>query len=536
MAHSKKETEWNADTQKIKRGEKAKGFSIKKISRLLFSRVFIVGAMIALQVVLIVALVYVFSQYYFWVYLFFHIISILVVVGLVSRDENPESKITWICFILFFPLIGGLFYLMLANRRVPAKLERRMQEAPQNVEGLIPDDGLAPDDPYSAMQSRYIRALSGYPVTDRTALEYYPLGDEMFVRMVEELEKAEKYIFLEFFIIRPGIMLDTVLELLRRKVAQGVEVRLMYDDLGSIFTLPPGYDKIFREAGIKLCIFNSFRPHVNAMLNHRDHRKMLVIDGKVAFCGGINLADEYINKLERFGHWKDTGVLLRGRAVWSFVVMYLLQWHFATGERATLTDYRCEEADNGPDGEPVSDGLVQVFGDTPLDGENVTETVYMDAINNATDYIYINTPYLVISNAMQNALRNAALRGVDVRINTPFHYDKWYVHVLTRSHYAVLIEAGVKIYEYTPGFLHGKMFVADDRLCMVGTCNMDFRSFYLHFECSVLMYGSSTVGTVKQDILECQAVSHQVTLEEAKEAPLHIRLARLVLKLVAPLL
>lgn len=501
----------------------------------MFSRLFLVAIMLVLQLGLLVAVILASLQMAFYAYLFFYVISFFAVLFVVSNKDNPSYKITWIIAILLFPLVGGVFYVLLGNKRMPRKLRRHIDADLEDTRRHMPENSLAeerlwPEDRHLALQSRYIYNTSANPVWCGTDAEYYPVGEDMFARMVQELKTAKRFIFMQYFIIRDGLMWNTVFSILKEKVAAGVEVRLMYDDLGCIGTLPNRYDRVIRKAGVKVCVFNPFRPRVSMIMNYRDHRKICVIDGDRAFCGGINLADEYINELERFGHWKDTGVLLKGEAVWSFTFMYLQQWKFSTNEAVDFARYRDF---NKPE---KNNGLVQVFGDSPLDNVNVTETAYLNIISTATKYVYITTPYLVIDYEMETALIAAAQSGVDVRIYTPHLYDKWYVHILTRSHYEYLIREGVKIYEYTPGFLHGKMFVSDDKICMVGTCNMDFRSFYLHFECSVVFYHSSIVQDVKADMLKAQAASHKITLEESREISLPKRLLRAVLKLFAPLM
>jgi len=503
--------------------------TIKKFISFMFSRLFLVASMLVIQFAVVALIVYAFSQSAIYPYMFFNIVSFIAVIFVVSNNENPSYKLTWAIAILILPLTGGVFYLLLGNKRMPAKLQKRIDESLEDTRQHMPSR-LIPADPPLALQSQYIYNTGGYPVWAGTGSEYYPVGEAMYARMVTELQAAQRFIFLEYFIVRDGLMWNTIFGILKQKVRQGVEVRMMYDDLGCIGTIPKGYDKVIRNAGIKLCVFNPFRPRISVIMNYRDHRKICVVDGHTAFCGGINLADEYINQYERFGHWKDTGVMLKGEAVWAFTFMYLQQWRFSTDEEIRFEDY---EGLNAPVPE---DGRVQPFGDSPLDNVNVTETAYLNIISRATKYVFITTPYLVIDYEMEAALCAAAQSGIDVRIVTPHIYDKWYVHMLTRSHYANLVKAGVKIYEYIPGFMHGKMFVSDDKVCMVGTCNMDFRSFYLHFECSVAFYHSTIVEQVKQDMLATQKASRLITLEDARNVSIFTRMGRSFLKLFAPLM
>jgi cardiolipin synthase len=320
-----------------------------------------------------------------------------------------------------------------------------------------------------------------------------------------------------------------MLHVLRRKIDQGVVVRIMYDDLGSIQTLPSRYEQTLKDMGFLVGVFNRIKPHLNAKLNYRDHRKLLVIDGNVGFTGGINFADEYINRKIRYGHWKDTTVMLRGDAVWNLTLMFFQQWMFTTEEDIDLTDFV-------PTIRGVSDGFVQPFGDSPLDGENISENAYIQIINHAQRYVWITTPYLIIDTQMSAALSIAAQSGVDVRIITPRFPDKWYVHPVTRSHYRSLLEVGVKIYEYTPGFMHAKMFVSDDDVSIVGTTNMDYRSFYMHFECGVIFFGSSVAHDVRNDIVKTLDLCTEITLTEEERKPYPVRFVRDVLKLFSPLM
>jgi len=508
---------------------------IKAVLSFLFSRLFLVGTLLIAQASLLLFFVTFASQETFYAYIFFHVVSFVVVMFIVSKNENPSYKITWIIAIMLLPLAGGFFYILFGNRRLPDKLVtitgKSLAQTRKNMPTNRFEQTLWNSSAALALQCRYIYNMSGYPAWQDDFSQYYTSGEEMFASMLEQLEKAERYIFLEYFVVAPGMMWDKIFEILKRKAAQGVEVWLMYDDVGSITRLPRGYGKVIRGAGIKLCVFNHFRPHLNSILNHRDHRKLCVIDGQAAFCGGINIADEYINHCQLYGHWKDTGVLIKGPAVWGFVFMFLQLWHYATNEEINYDLYRPESFP-----EPTqSKGFVQVFGDSPLDRANITKTAYHNILSRATRYVYITTPYLVLDYETESTLCAAAQSGIDVRIITPYRYDKWYVHTLTRSHYAKLIGAGVKIFEYTPGFMHGKTYVSDDRVCMVGTCNMDFRSFFLHFECSAAFYESDTVLKVRDDFLSCLTVCHQITLEESKQVSLSLRALRAFLRLFAPL-
>ncbi|PKL13055.1 MAG: cardiolipin synthase [Spirochaetae bacterium HGW-Spirochaetae-8] len=512
---------------------------MKKILKLLTGRLFTSFILVAFQVAVLVWLMDNLMDVIVYYLPLVSILSFLVVFFVVSRDDQPAFKITWIIVIMAIPVFGIPFYIIFGNKRGGKRVARQVEKYQQHYEiemrSLLPKpeasvrETLMEYSPCLARQAAYIENLSSAPVWDHTAVEYFALGEQAFQRILEEVGKATRFIFMEYFIIEEGLMWNTMLALLQRKIAEGVHVRLMYDDLGTIQTLPVRYDRHLRELGISVAVFNQVRPHLNPRLNYRDHRKILVIDGEVGFTGGINFADEYINRKIRFGHWKDTTVMIRGDAVWNLSLMFLQQWIFATNEELDLSEFT-------PRNSYPDDGLVQPFGDSPLDGENVAENAYIQIINNAKRYVWITTPYLIIDTQMSNALCTAAQSGVDVRIITPRMPDKWYVHMVTRSNYKVLLQCGVRIFEYTPGFLHAKMFVSDDEVAIVGTTNMDYRSFYLHFENGVAFYRSSAVADVRNDIRRTLDVSTEITVAQEEGVPLSKRFARALLKLFSPLL
>lgn len=363
-------------------------------------------------------------------------------------------------------------------------------------------------------------------------MEYAPLGEDFFRQLMRELPKAKKFIFLEYFILEKGLMWDSVLEILRERAAAGVEVCVIYDDFGCIQRLSASYPKELAGFNIKAVPYNPMRPSMDPSLNYRDHRKICVIDGQVGFTGGINLADEYINKVERFGHWKDTSVLLRGAAVRSLTRMFLQQWTLNAGSD-TLD--RPEEEYLTARALPAQ-GYVQPYPDSPLDHFNVAENAYLHLIQRADHYVYITTPYLILDNEFVTTLKTAAESGVDVRIITPSHPDKWYVHMVSRSYYQTLIQSGVKIYEYQPGFIHAKMCLCDDEAAMVGTANLDYRSLYLHYENAVLLYHTPVLAEIKKDIEETLEKSRLITIEELRSKLRGTSALCALLKLLAPLM
>lgn len=465
------------------------------------------------------------------------VLSILVCLYIVSRSGTGAYKLIWIFMILMFPVFGGLLYLLFCFQGDTKKFTRQASKTEAKAKGLLAFPGtsehaLLEELPNQAAQVHYLQNHAGFPVYADSETVYLTPGEAKLDVLLQELRKAERYIFLEYFIIQDGVMWNSVLEILKEKTKQGVRVRVLYDDFGCFLKLPKDYDRQLQEMGIECRVFNRFKPILTSMQNNRDHRKIAVVDGKVAFTGGVNLADEYINAIEKFGHWKDASVVVRGKAAWSFTLMFLQMWELTTGEDEDYAQYYPWILTDCP---VKAEGFVQPYADSPMDQENVGEHVYLQIINNARTYLYINTPYLIIDESMMSALCLAAKSGVDVRIVTPHKWDKWFVHVTTRSYYRDLMAAGVRIYEYSRGFIHSKTFVADDTVATVGTTNLDFRSLYLSFECGTLMYRTKAVMQVKEDFLETLEQCHEITEKDCQCGPIR-RIFQDVLRLFAPLM
>ncbi|MCL2833053.1 MAG: cardiolipin synthase [Treponema sp.] len=506
--------------------------------RVVFRRRLLIITLLLIQIFVIIALVISTSRAYRFVDLLLYWISIIVSLYIMNKQEKSAYKIIWIFLILLFPVFGGLFYVIFHTQTNPRKMQKKTEDLerrykplyflPGNFLPLLKQQGLD-----SEPLAHYLHEHAGYPVYTHTKSVYFDSGESFFNRVLIELEKAEKYIFLEFFILRSGVVFDSILEILERKAAAGIDVRIIYDDLGNFTSLPANYRETLKKKGIRSTVFNPFKPVLSSLQNNRDHRKIVCIDGKTAFTGGMNLADEYINAKERFGHWKDAAIMVEGMAAWSFALIFLQMWN---GQDQRVYDdpqsfYPWKQQTCGIE----DDGYVQPYADSPLDSENIGEHVYIKIINNAKDYVYINTPYLVVDDDLISALSIAAKSGVDVRIVTPHRWDKWYVAVVSRSYYRQLILSGVKIYEYTQGFNHSKTFVSDDRTATVGTTNLDFRSLYLHFECGVLLLESETVKTVRDDFNNTLPLCHEITLADcARNAPQ--RIFQDLLRLFAPLM
>ena len=511
---------------------------MKRVFSIVFNRLFIVAAAIGIQFFWIFLTLYDFSIRFTFVDIAIRMYSVFLVLVVINKWINPYYKLAWTFIILIFPLLGSVLYAIFGKSQLTKRTQERMDTVHKEILAYLKTDPdvskeLAEKDPGVAQQSKYINDWAQFPLYKNSKTKYYPTGEEMFVDMIGAMERAEKFIFLEYFIIQDGVMLQTMLEVLQRKIQEGVKVRLIYDDVGSIKTFTGSFVKKLKRMGIECAAFNPFRPILSIILNNRDHHKILVVDGQVGFTGGINIADEYINKKERFGYWKDAGIMVKGEAVWSFTMMFLEMWNYINQSSEDYLQY-LPEIYHKQDNE--EDGFVQPYSDTPLDRENVGENIYLNIINHAKKYVYIYTPYLILDHEMTVALQNAAKCGIDVRIVTPEIPDKKLVFLLTQSYYEQLIQYGVKIYQYTPGFIHAKCFVSDDTLATVGTVNLDYRSLYLHFECGVFLYRSQAVMQVKKDALETIGKSKIITLSFCKNRNLLIQMTQSVLRLVAPLL
>lgn len=465
------------------------------------------------------------------------VIVVSVCVGLyifVSKDK-PAYKITLLLLINAFPLFGGVFYLLYKGNVIWRTLHKRIRKVDEEslkhfkLSGTIANEAKREMPEFSA-QISYLDDTLGFPIYKNTKTEYFSSGETMFASLCEELKKAEKYIFLEYFIIREGKMWSDIEAILKERIENGVDVRVIYDDVGSGQGLSNKKLDELEKIGIKISVFNMFVPFISSDQNNRDHRKIAVIDGTTAFTGGVNISDEYINEKERFGHWKDAAVMVCGEGAWSFALMFLKMWRFCSNSEEDYAAYYPSEM-------PRYDvkGYVLPYADSPIDNEYIGENVYTQLITGAKEYLYITTPYFIVDDDMVASLALAAKSGVDVRLITPCHYDKFIVHFTTRSYYKTLIEAGVKVYEYTPGFIHSKTFVSDDRRATVGTINMDFRSLYLHFECGTLLYDTEAVAAVKKDFIDTLPLCHEITPEDCKRNFL-VRLCRSIVRLFAPLM
>lgn len=507
---------------------------MRKISRFLFSRIFIVAVLIIIQLLLIINIFYSLSIYSDIISLCFSLLSLIMVIYIINRDDNPSFKLAWCITILIFPVIGGIFYLLFGGKKVPKGLQQGVLATVSESLAYFTDhhnviDELSEIDQKISNQFNYVYKNGYFPVYKNTECTYFPSGEEMFEEYLVQLRKAEHFIYLEYFILAEGEMLSKVIDILKEKVDSGVIVRLIYDDFGSITTVPDNFVAKMSALGIQCVVFNRMRAQLMITMNNRDHRKITVVDNKVAFMGGINIADEYINKKERFGYWKDTAIMLEGEAVWSCTIMFAQFWNYCSKDHIDFNTFAYSSVKQ-------SDGYIQPFSDSPTDNEEIGLNVHLNMINSAKNYVYIQTPYLIIGYELQKALCNAAKSGVDVRITVPFIPDKWYVHTMTKHNYPVLIDAGVKIYEYTPGFMHSKIIVCDDEIGICGTINMDYRSYYLHYECATMIYKSKALITMKKDYLETIEVSKEITKQDCENVSVVVQIWRSILHLFSPML
>ncbi len=503
---------------------------MKKLSRIIFGRTFFLVLSLLLQAGVLFLLLAEFSSFLIVYYGFAALLSLLMCAHVANLDMNPNMRMSWITVIMAMPIFGVLFFIFVRIQPQSKKINKRIDDIIKNTRRYLPQKELFHEDTDLFGLSRYMNDYAGYPIYNNSDVKYFASGEEKYEELIKQLKTAKRFIFLEYFIIDEGKMWDSILEILKEKVKEGVEVRLMYDGTCMFALLPHSYPKQMKKLGIKCMVYSPIRPALAMYQNNRDHRKILVIDGRVAFTGGINLADEYINEIKRFGHWKDNAVMVTGEAVRSFTVMFLQIWNIQNTQKEDYEKYLTETSvDN-------ENAYVMPYGDQPFDKENVGEYVYMDIINKAKKYVYITTPYLIPDNEMLTCLEHASKRGVDVKIIMPHITDKPSAYLIARTYYPKLIERGIEIYEYTPGFVHAKTFVADHRKAVVGTVNMDFRSLYLNLECGAYMENVAAVKDIYEDYMNTLKKCKQITLKDCNEYNPILKLLGKLLWIIAPLM
>ena len=479
--------------------------------RLLMSKYGFSIAIILIELFVIFGIILYMSQIapLVWVSLVF-LVSVATVIAIVNRSMSPESKVTWL-IVTFVPVFGPLLYLMFGERRLSKKELKQLQEL--NSIAFHENNGRQlhlqlqeTDKSAYGIINALLHMDSNAEVYDQTDSQFFADGEEMWKQMLEDLKRAEKFIFLEYYIVDEGLMWDSILEILEEKAAQGVEVKMLYDDIGCMVTLPGDYTVYLRSKGIDAHKFNKVIPRMTVAYNNRDHRKILVIDGQISYTGGINLADEYINHIERFGHWKDSGIRIDGPATQAFTRLFLMNWYINRGEISDFDQYHLENQTRFGSGLCIPYGS----GPKPIYKTKVGKIVYQNLINQAEDFVYITTPYLIIDYDLTEDIKNAAMRGVDVRIVTPHIPDKKLIQLVTRGAYPDFLSAGVRIFEYTPGFIHSKQMIVDDRFAAVGTINLDYRSLVHHYENAVLLYKTESIADIGKDFEEIFEQSQEI--------------------------
>ena len=495
-------------------------------------RFLIVFLSFILQIVFTMSLGVLFSELATVIRILYLILSTLLVLEIIKNTKSLSSNLPWIVLIVQFPVAGTMLYFFISNDLHSSKMLKKVnKEVSDSKKYYIQDKNVLEElENKNKDKLKYITKDAKFPVTKNNKVKYFSSGELTFEEMVKELKKAKKYIFLEYFRIDKGKMWNTILNILQEKVNEGVEVRIIYDDFGCVAPLPNDYNKQLENMGFKVVVFNEVKPFRGIIMNNRDHRKILIIDGKTAFCGGINLADEYINAKVRFGHWKDNGIMIKGDGVNNFIIMFLSLWNAYKKDEKDYKKYKIKEKS-----EYKQNGYLAAYCDNPLESEYVGENIYLNIINQAKKYLYISTPYLIPDSELNKALILASKRGVDVRIVVPEIADKKIVYSLSSSYFEKLIANGIKIYTYTPGFIHSKVFVADDNVATVGTFNLDYRSLYLHFECGVYMEDVDEIKNIKKDLESAIKKSHKVSKKEA--TPSFIKgVCQSILRLFAPLM
>lgn len=503
---------------------------------MVFGRTGILAVCLLLQVLLLFFGMTYLAKYVYWFFGGYMAFGLLLVIIIINRTNNPVFQLSWAVMVLLFPVFGGLLYLYIELQPGTRVLSGRIAEIEKLTDQSLPQNPavlqrLEQKDRRTAQLAHYIEQTEHYPIYQNTEVKYFASGEEKFEELKKQLLTAEKFIFLEYFILAEGYMWDSIFEILKAKVKEGVEVRLMYDGMNELSNLPHHFKEMVEAEGIRCKVFSKVYPIISTHYNNRDHRKIAVIDGHTAFTGGVNIADEYINRKERFGHWKDAAIMLQGEAVKSFTVMFLKMWDITE----KLEDMSCYLED-APALQKESNGFVMPYPANPFGKERSAERIYIEILNNAQQYVHIMTPYLVPGHEMMQALIYAAKRGIDVKIILPHIPDKKYAFALAHSYYKRLIQAGVKIYEYTPGFVHSKIFVSDNIRAVVGAINLDYRSLYLNFECAVFLYGATQICDVERDFRLTLPKCQLMTLFDVKHDKWTRKAAGMFLRLFAPLM
>ena len=515
--------------------KKPAGSGKRGLLRIVFSRTMLITVLLAANFLYLFSIIFDLFQFVPVLFGSMVVFTALVELWILNSSDDTDVKLTWAVVVAVLPLLGAALYAFVRfdlGNRVNKRLIRNSVQAslpfvPEEPGILEKIKGEAPE---LLPMARYLADHANAPAFTNTAVSYYPLGEDLFAALIPELEKAEKFIYMEYFLVSEGHMWNSILEILKRKAAEGVDVRFLYDGMNAFTNLPYRYPKQLEQLGIRCKMHAPVRPFISTHYNYRDHRKITVIDGHTAFTGGINLEDRYINIGSPYGQWKDTAVMLRGDAARGFTLLFLQMWN-ATERTPDYTPCLQKPRHSVP-----SDGFVIPYGYSPMDDENVGEQVYLHMINRANDYLYIMTPYLIPDGELLNTLCFAAKRGVDVRLILPGIPDKHSIYALSRSHYRQLMESGVRIYEFTPGFVHAKVFLCDDLHAVVSTINLDYRSLRHHFECGAYLYGLPALADIREDFRRTQEACRRIYLEDVRKFSRLSRLFVYLAKFAAPLL
>lgn len=521
--------------------KKKTGFknNVRRFIRFVTSRFFILSILLLAQMIIIAIFpLFIPIEYGISVFCITWIMNIICCIIVSYSPASEAYKIGWLSVIIIFQTSGFIIYLMFANKRTTKRQIKKIMPYSINLiryssnTNVLQELNLIDYDAYT--QCHYIKSKGHSNVYKNSEVTYFKIGQDAWPVMLEELSKAKKFIFLEYFIIQKGEFWNSILEILKKKAAEGVDIRIIYDDFGCMTKLKYNYNKELESYGFKVFVFNKYLPFVNIKMNNRDHRKILIIDGNVGFSGGINLADEYVNKEERFGIWKDNAFRIKGEAVYGLTQLFLSNWCMLSNKDENFLTFSYE-SNALPEGSFNPSGYVQPFGDIPYDFESIGKNVYLNLIYKANKYIYIATPYLIIEETMRAALAQAAQSGVDVRIVVPAIPDKKIVYEVTKSNFKYLLLHGVKIFTYTPGFIHDKTIVVDDKFATVGTINLNLRSMYLHFENSTFLYGNKAVIDIKDDFKQMFKDSKEYTLLDYMHVNWFRKFTWAILKLFSPL-
>ena len=515
----------------------------RSVLQVIFSRTMLIMALIVIQFAYIIARMYAFAEHIPLILGSEMIAVAIMLLLIINSQKNPMIRLSWCFFVGVFPILGSVIYFVIHYDLGYRVIQKRILMMTEESRKCTTDQSkvlmeVKEEDYQTYCMAQYLNQYSGNNMSQNSDVVYFSSGELLFEEMIKQLETATEYIFLEYFLIAPGKMWNTILEILERKAKAGVDVKILYDGSCSVYLLPYKYPKQIEKLGIQCKMFSPPIPFLSMHHNNRDHRKIMVIDGRVAFTGGINMCDEYININSPYGHWKDVGIMVNGDAVFEFTKMFMQMWCASVKKKKSDVVFPNMQKyfPTSRESEKVFKGYVIPYADNPVDDENIGKMVYMDILNQAKNYVYIMTPYLILDNEMRSAILFAAKRGIDVQIILPHIPDKKSAFALAQENYKVLLEAGVKVYEYTPGFVHAKVFVADGERAVVGTINLDYRSLYWHYECAAYLYKVPAIKDIYSDFVKTRSQCKEITHKTIKQKNVLWRVLVHILKIVAPLM